>query len=137
MESFAAGIDGGAMIVADAVARVLDESVIATFDTYKAKMEEIAKKKSLLQDVASMMVRDFGGSLENTITIDDKTEDVKGTMKAMLNVPGLAGVTMAIINESAKQRQILDKIRGFTQVIAESDLVAKGKAPTATYTLGG
>jgi hypothetical protein len=136
MESFAEGIDGGAMIVADTVARVLDESVIATFDTYKSKMEEIAKKKSLLQDVASMMVRDFGGVIENTITVDDKTEDVKSTMKAMLNIPGLAGVTMAIINESAKQRQILDKIRGFTQVIAESDLVAKGKAPTATYTLG-
>jgi hypothetical protein len=58
-------------------------------------------------------------------------------MKAMLNIPGLAGVTMAIINESAKQRQILDKIRGFTQVIAESDLVAKGSAAgAATYTLG-
>lgn len=137
MESFAAGIDAGASIVTDTVARVLDESVIATFDTYKAKMEEIAKKKSLLQDVASMMVRDFGGSIENTITVDDKTEDVKSTMKAMLNIPGLAGVTMAIINESAKQRQILDKIRGFTQVIAESDLVAKGSAAgAATYTLG-
>jgi hypothetical protein len=137
MESFAAGIDGGAMIVADAVARVLDESVIATFDTYKAKMEEIAKKKSLLQDVASMMVRDFGGNLESTITIDDKTEDVKSTMKAMLNIPGLAGVTMAIINESAKQRAILDKIRGFTQTIAESEFVTKGGTPTTAPVLGG
>jgi hypothetical protein len=139
MEEFAAGIENGTSVVTDAVSRALDESVIATFDTYKAKMEEIAKKKSLLQDVANMMVRDFGkeGSIVNTITVDDQTEDVRGTMKAMMSVPGLAGVTAAIINESAKQRQILDKIRGFTQVIAESDLVAKGKAPTATYTLGG
>jgi hypothetical protein len=139
MESFAAGIDGGAVLVAETVARVLDESVIATFDTYKAKMEEIAKKKSLLQDVASMMMRDFGkeGSIVNTITVDNQTEDVRGTIKAMLSVPGLAEVTMAIINESAKQRAILDKIRRFTQTIAESEFVTKGATPTTAPVLGG
>jgi hypothetical protein len=80
-----------------------------------------------------MMMRDFGreGSIVNTITVDDKTEDVRSNMKAMLNVPGLAGVTMAIMNEGAKQRAILDKIRGFTQVIAESELIKNGGSPTA------
>jgi hypothetical protein len=137
MESMALGIESGTTVVAEAVARALDESVLLTFDAYHAKMEELAKKKSLLTDVANMMMRDFGkeGSIVNTITVDDKTEDVRANMKAMLSVPGLAGVTMAIINESAKQRAILDKIRGFTQTIAESQLVTNTGAPTAAPVL--
>jgi len=133
MESMALGIESGTTVVSEAVARALDESVFATFDAYKIKMAELAKKKSLLNDVADMMMRDFGreGSIVNTITVDDKTEDVRSNMKAMLNVPGLAGVTMAIMNEGAKQRAILDKIRGFTQVIAESELIKNGGSPTA------
>jgi hypothetical protein len=120
MAEFAAGIENGTSVVADAVARALEESVIATFDAYHTKVEELAKKKSLLAEVANMMVRDFGSTVESTITIDNKAEDVKSTMKAMLNIPGLAGVTMAIINESAKQRKILDKIRANTQASAEA-----------------
>jgi hypothetical protein len=137
MESMALGIESGTTVVAEAVARALDESVLLTFDAYHAKMAELAQKKSLLSDVANMMMRDFGkeGSIVNTITVDDKTEDVRANMKAMLSVPGLAGVTMAIINESAKQRAILDKIRGFTQTIAESQLVTNTGAPTAAPVL--
>jgi hypothetical protein len=41
-------------------------------------------------------------------------------MEAMLSVPGLAGVTMAIINESAKQLGVLDKIRIATEKVAST-----------------
>ncbi len=135
MESLAEGITSGVDVVADAVTNALDESVLASFEAYNAEMKKIASKKSLLNEVAGMLMRDFGSKIESTITIEGKTSNVKENMKAMLSVPGIAGVTMAIINESAKQMKILDKIREHTETIAKSDLVAKGKATGATYTL--
>jgi len=138
MESFASGITTSVDLVTQAVNDTLDASVYATFDAYKAKMEELARKKSLLADVANMMMRDFGGSLQSTVTVEGKTEDVKAQMRAMLNIPGMAGVTMAIINESAKQRAILDKIRANTETIAKSDLITRGKVGSGgEVVLGG
>jgi len=137
MESFALGIDASALFVAEAVTRVLDDSVLATFDAYKTKMDELAKKKPMLAGIADAMVRDFGGSIQSTITIEGQKENVKANLQAMLSIPGIAGVVAAVVSEGAKSRAILDKIRDNTQKIAESDLVAKGKSGGASYTLGG
>ena len=119
MTSFAAGIDAGAMAVTESMVRMLDESVFASIDAYQVELQKATANKGLLSQVAGMLMREFGANIESTVTVDGQAEDVRATMKAMLNVPGLAGVTMAIINESAKQRRILDKIRENTETMAK------------------
>jgi hypothetical protein len=120
MESLAAGITSGTSMVYDAVTDALNNSVIASFDAYNVEMKKLAEKKSLLNEVAAAMVRDFGGqmSMPDTITADGKTENTKATAKAMLNVPGIAGVTLAIVTIGAKQINLLEKIRIATELSA-------------------
>lgn len=125
MGQFAAGIDDGAATVTESMNLMLKESVLGTIDAYQVEMQAAMAKKGLLGQVASMLMQEFGSTVESTVTVDAKTEDVRATMKAMLNVPGLAGVTMAIINESAKQRAILDKIRIATELSATAVQTSK------------
>jgi ribosomal protein S9 len=134
MESFAMGIDASSLLVAEAVTRVMDDSVLLTFDAYRMKVEELAKKKPMLASIAEMMVRDFGGSIKN-IEVEGKTENVKANLQAMLSIPGIAGVVAAVVSEGAKTRQILDKIRDNTEKVANA-VGEKGGKPVL-MTLAG
>lgn len=134
MASFAAGIDAGAATVTESMALMLQDSVLGTIDAYQVEMQKAAANKGLLSQVAGMLMKEFGASVESTVTVDGQAEDVRATMKAMLNVPGLAGVTMAIINESAKQRRILDKIRENTEAMAKT-VSDKGGKPAFNVVL--
>jgi hypothetical protein len=136
MESFASGIDISSKLVADAVTSVLDDSVFATFDAYKMKMDDLAKKKPMLMGIADAMVQSFAGSIEN-VEIEGKTENVKANIKAMLSIPGLAGVVAAVISEGSKSRAILDKIRGNTETLAKAVGEKGGKSAFNVMTLPG
>jgi len=129
MESLAAGITSGTSMVYDAVTDALNNSVIASFDAYNVEMKKLAEKKSLLNEIAASMVRDFGGqmSMPDTINADGKTESTKATAKAMLNVPGIAGITLAIVTIGAKQINLLEKIRIATELSATAVSKQDGK----------
>lgn len=110
MMSFAQGIvDSGEMVRA-AVEQTLNDSVILTMETYAAKLQEVAEKKTMLASVAKAIVRDLGGDIQTTVDVAGETENVKAAFEAALAVPGLAGVTLAITQEGAKTRRILGKI---------------------------
>jgi hypothetical protein len=128
MTSFAAGIDNGALAVTESMRTMLQESVFASIDAYQMELQKATASKGLLSQVAGMLMQEYGAQMETSVTVDGQVEDVKASMKAMLNIPGLAGVTMAIINESAKQRQILAKIQENTQAIATSSVITGGSA---------
>jgi hypothetical protein len=111
------------------MAQTLDDSVIATFEEYGAKMEEMSRTKPLLRSIAAQMVKDFGGQLDlGSIQVEGGGElSAKQTFEAALNVPGLAGVIAAIASDGHKTRVLLKKIWEDTHVIAESDLVKNSK----------
>ena len=133
METFSQGLIDSTEVVREAMAQTLDDSVIATFEEYGAKVEEMAQKKSLLKSIASQMVRDFGGKLDlGTIQVEgEQSLSAKETFEAALNIPGLAGVIAAIASDGHKTRILLKKIQDNTQTIADSDLIKNTKVESS------
>lgn len=110
MEQFALGMYDSTDMVKTVVDQVLNDAVIATMDSYAAKVQEISEKKTFLENIAKAMVRDFGGTITTKVNVAGETEDVKASLEAALAIPGLAGVTTAIIQEGAKTRGVLGKM---------------------------
>jgi autotransporter translocation and assembly factor TamB len=52
----------------------------------------------------------MGGTIESSVSVSGEQENVKKTLEAALSIPGLAGVTMAIVNEGAQTRKVLGRI---------------------------
>lgn len=109
MEQFALGIYDSNGIIRNAVESTLNDSVLTTMDVYAAKMEELAEKKTFLESVAKSIVKDLGGQIETHVD-SDANVNVKKNFEAALNVPGLAGVILAISNEGAQTRMMLKRI---------------------------
>lgn len=109
MEQFALGIYDSNGMIRSAVESTLNDAVLDTMDVYAAKMEELAKKKTFLESVAKSIVEDLGGKIEMH-TDADANVNVKKNFEAALNVPGLAGVILAISNEGAQTRMMLKRI---------------------------
>ena len=113
-------------MVREAVGMALDEAVIGSFEEYAVKMEELASRKSILLEVAKGMVRDMGVKIETADS--DANVDVKKSFETAMSLPGLASVTMAIINESAKTRKMLRMIH--TELATQTS-VMNGSTPPA------
>ena len=126
MEQFAAGVTDSVGMVREAVGMALDEAVIGSFEEYAVKMEELASRKSILLEVAKGMVRDMGVKIETADS--DANVDVKKSFETAMSLPGLASVTMAIINENAKTRKMLGMIH--TELATQTS-VMNGSTPPA------
>lgn len=130
MQEFSDGIWSGKEVVTTTINDVLEESIMGSLETYKVKVEEWSKKKSLLKSVARQMVEDFGGELTlGSVEVEGSTLDSKQTFETALNLPGLAGVIAAIASDGHKTRVLLKKIWEDTNSIANSNLVQGGEAP--------
>jgi len=127
MYEFANGIFDSAGMVSDTISQVLEDSVIASLDTYAEKVKEWSSKKSLLQSIAHQMVKDFGGKGMDmgTIQMEGQADlNSKKTFEAALSIPGMAGVIAAIIADGHQTRVVLKKIQENTSSIANSQLVS-------------
>jgi hypothetical protein len=126
MEQFALGVTDSTEMVSNAVNMALDEAVIGSFEEYAVKMEELASRKSMLLEVAKGMVRDMGVTIETSDS--EANVDVKKSFEAAMSLPGLAGVTMAIINENAKT---LKSLKAIHTELATQTSIMNGSSPPA------
>ena len=124
MEQFAYGIGDTTDLIRNALTEVLDDALIVTLEEYTNRMAEMAEKQTFLQSIAKAMVRDLGGSITTQVDVAGETENVKASLEAALSMPGLAGVTTAIIQEGAKTRGVLGKM--LTELNRQTSLLSGG-----------
>ncbi len=110
MEQFALGIMDSAGMIRNSMEMVLTDAVITTMDEYATKMQQMAEQKSLIEGIAKSMVRDMGGKIETSVDVAGETENVKRRLEAALSIPGLAGVTAAVVSEGAKTRETIGRV---------------------------
>jgi len=119
IEQFAAGISDSEGHLTETMDQVLEDSVIKSFEAYKMKVEELSKQKDLLGTVAKQIVGSFAGSLKSA-EFEGEKMNIESQMKAMINIPGIAGVVAAVVKSGADTQVILRKIREDTSKIADS-----------------
>ncbi|MDD5510930.1 MAG: hypothetical protein PHI12_08970 [Dehalococcoidales bacterium] len=125
MEQFSFGIADSMDMVRQTVEMAMDESVISALDTYAVKMRELSAKKGLLASIAEGIVADMGMKIE---TADpDANVDVKKSFALAMSLPGLSGVTMAVVNEAAATRKMLKAIHN--ELVTQTGIMS-GTKPT-------
>lgn len=111
MEQFADGIESSTDFVREVTERALDNSVIASMETYSERLKEWADQKPLFASVASEIARQLTGQNVQIETSVDAEADVnvKKNFQAAMNVPGLASVVLAVSNEGAMTRKLMKR----------------------------
>jgi len=112
MVAFADGIESGTDMVRAAMENTMNDSVIATMEVYEAKSRELIAKSNMLADLAGSMVKAFGadGRIESSIDVSGEKEMVKKNIIEALSIPGLAGVSAAIVADGARTRMVLGRL---------------------------
>lgn len=100
------------------LAQALEDSIIYGINAYEQKVEELFSKSKVLENIAKQLVQQVGAKLDIAPTTDVNVETRK-ELVTLLSMPGLAGVTAAIVTEGHKQRKILTKIEEHTLNISE------------------
>jgi hypothetical protein len=130
MSLIADGIDAGLIEVQTAMSSALVQSIQFAMGEYEAEAAKLLSTSDVMAKVTDKVVRNLTGI--GTITLS--TEE-KRVLKASLDVPGMAGVTGAILADGNLTRKVLERIATATEGIYDNLGGQAGKGGHARVTL--
>jgi len=101
-------------------AKVLTDSMEFAITAYEGKIKDLLSKSTVLEDAGKKLTAQLTGKIDFGEGTPEIRKEVKNEMTALLSVPGMAGVTAAIIVEGAKTRKVLKNIEKNTSDIANN-----------------
>jgi len=86
-----------------------------------------------MEEFAKALVKKMSGKIESKFEIDGQVDDAKASFMTAMTLPGLAAVTLAIVNEGSKTRKVLGKI--LSENKSQTDLMKGNNCGVRTDTL--
>jgi hypothetical protein len=121
MELFAMGIYDGGFTMQSALETALLDSFDAAYGIYEEHAAERIKGSTVMAQVADQLVRELGGLAR----VDLSAQETQ-VLQTSIDVPGMAGVSAAIIADGNLTRKVLGRIADSTEGMYK--LMQKGTA---------
>ncbi len=118
------GIQGQQEAFQEGFAKVLTDSMDFAVLAYEGRIKDLMAKSKVLEQVGRKITSQLTGKVNLGDAPEIKSE-FKTDMKALLSIPGMAGVTAAIVVEGSRTRKILKNIEKNT-----ADIVTNTKGFT-------